>query len=77
MTFRLAYLMFGRVLGWLTLNARSETAKDVEILRIPLVVLLGRAESSKDFEHGTRRAHPPGSPPTPPAAESLSRPAPC
>ena len=27
---------------------------------LDLVVLLGRAESSKDFEHGTRRAHPAG-----------------
>src|SRR3954462_3980584 len=30
--FRLAYLMLARVLSWLTLLARSDAAKDVEIL---------------------------------------------
>jgi putative transposase len=30
--FRLTYLMLARVLSWLTLLARSEAAKDVEIL---------------------------------------------
>jgi hypothetical protein len=30
--FRLAYLLLGRVLGWLALLARTDTAKDVEIL---------------------------------------------
>ena len=32
MAFRLAYLMFTRVLSWLALLARSDAAKDVEIL---------------------------------------------
>ena len=32
MAFRLAYPMLARVLSWLTLLARSEAAKDVEIL---------------------------------------------
>ena len=32
MAFRLAYLMLARVLSWLTLLARSDAAKDVEIL---------------------------------------------
>ena len=32
MAFRLAYLILARVLSWLTLLARSEAAKDVEIL---------------------------------------------
>ena len=32
MAFRLAYLMLARVLSWLTLIARSDAAKDVEIL---------------------------------------------
>jgi hypothetical protein len=31
-TFRLAYLMLARVLSWLALLARSDAAKDVEIL---------------------------------------------
>jgi putative transposase len=30
--FRLAYLTFARVLSWLALLARSDAAKDVEIL---------------------------------------------
>ena len=34
MAFRLAYLMLIRVLSWLTLLARSDTAKDVEILTL-------------------------------------------
>ena len=32
MAFRLAYLMLARVLSWLALLARSDSAKDVEIL---------------------------------------------
>ena len=32
MAFRLAYLMLARVLSWLALLARSDAAKDVEIL---------------------------------------------
>ena len=32
MAFRLAYLMLARVLSWLTLLARSDAAKDIEIL---------------------------------------------
>ena len=32
MAFRLAYLMLARVLSWLTLLARTDAAKDVEIL---------------------------------------------
>jgi hypothetical protein len=32
--FRLAYLMLIRVLSWLALLARSDTAKDVEILTL-------------------------------------------
>ena len=32
MAFRLAYLLLGRVLSWLALLARSDTAKDAEIL---------------------------------------------
>ena len=32
MTFRLAYLMLARVLSWLALLARSDAAKDAEIL---------------------------------------------
>jgi putative transposase len=31
-TFRLAYLMLARVLSWLALLARSDAAKDLEIL---------------------------------------------
>ena len=34
MAFRLAYLMLLRVLSWLALLARSDTAKDVEILTL-------------------------------------------
>ena len=34
MAFRLAYLMFARVLSWLALLARSDTAKDAEILTL-------------------------------------------
>ena len=32
MAFRLAYLLLARVLSWLALLARSDAAKDVEIL---------------------------------------------
>ena len=32
MAFRFAYLMLARVLSWMTLLARSDAAKDVEIL---------------------------------------------
>ena len=32
--FRLAYLMIVRMLSWLALLARSDTAKDVEILAL-------------------------------------------
>ena len=34
MAFRLAYLMFTRVLSWLALLARSDLAKDAEILTL-------------------------------------------
>ena len=34
MAFRLAYLMLARVLSWLALLARSDAAKDVEILML-------------------------------------------
>ena len=34
MTFGLAYLMLARVLGWLALLARSDAAKDAEILTL-------------------------------------------
>jgi hypothetical protein len=38
--FRLAYLMFARVLSWLALLARSDAAKDVEILVLRHEVVL-------------------------------------
>ena len=34
MALRLAYLLLARVLSWLALLARSDTAKDVEILTL-------------------------------------------
>ena len=34
MAFRLAYLMLARVLSWLALLARTEAAKDVELLML-------------------------------------------
>ena len=34
MAFRLLYLMLARVLSWLALLARSDAAKDVEILML-------------------------------------------
>jgi putative transposase len=41
--FRLAYLMLARVLSWLTLLARTDAAKDVEILLLRHeVAVLGR-----------------------------------
>jgi len=41
--FRLAYLILTRVLGWLALLARSDAAKDVEILVLrPEVAVLRR-----------------------------------
>ena len=36
MALRLAYLILARVLSWLTLLARSDAAKDVEILGHPI-----------------------------------------
>jgi len=39
--FRLAYLILARVLNWLALAARSDAAKDVEILVLRHEVVVG------------------------------------
>ena len=47
MAFRLAYLMLARVLSWLALLARSDAAKDVEILVLRHEVAVLRRTNSR------------------------------
>ena len=47
MAFRLAYLMLVRVLSWLALLARSNAAKDVEILTLRHEVAVLRRTNSR------------------------------
>ncbi|HWI00381.1 MAG TPA: hypothetical protein VNT27_08610 [Propionibacteriaceae bacterium] len=57
--FRLAYLMLARVLSWLALLARTDTAKDVEILVLRHeVAVLRRHNPRPTLDEG--RQHVPG-----------------
>ena len=44
MTFRLLYLIFARLCGWLALLPRSDSAKDTEIMVVRHEALLSRTE---------------------------------
>ena len=56
MAFRLAYLMLNRVLSWLALLARTDAAKDVEILllRYEVAVQAPTRTVTRDTARGER-----------------------
>jgi hypothetical protein len=75
--FRLAYLMLSRVLSWLALIARSDAAKDVEILVLRHEVAVLRRNNPRPTMSWLDRAMLSAlskllPPPTPPAAAGVS-----
>ena len=59
MAFRLAYLMLARVLSWLSLLARSDAAKDVEILTLRHEVAVLRRTNPGTHATSAYRVAPP------------------